>query len=458
MRALRTAIVNSSPTLQRAFRKSYRWDRTPDGRYNLYGVELFQPHTYGHDVYTRKDVDTIFANTSRHFPFGKLIVGHNTPPAREEIQVGDVTNYRQGITGTIFADFLNIEPGVMLDIALGRLRHRSVELECPNLDTIEAVALLGSRRQFFNYPELKVRMSDDEMATIRKDAEAFPAMRNRTRIDRNTYRSRRYRGLMKEKEPMQKKFRQTMKDGSLVHEVSEDDGKTWRALREGESMDSQNVEQQLQELTALVEELFERISALEEGAGTKKREGEEDKEEDDQRSDDSEKKDDEKEKSEMQRSRKVDPRLAEVEKSHRALQSRIDRSEMNSRLDALVAQGYVIDASTRSTLIKTLLSTEEKDRDSTLDSFLKSMRKVSLGGGTEGEEGSTRTRDPKAFYGDDENEVAETERFMGRLKDDGQRKKAEAALIEYQDLIEKEPGFRQSCRNRLAYVKVALDS
>jgi hypothetical protein len=182
--------------------RSYAWERGADGLYAIRDLELFDPHVAMGDVWNDQRVADLCAKTIEQFAIGKLVKNHTGEYSDGGVQVGSTGNYvcRQvqvpvlddqgdlsfGPDGQpksrtitrMFGDFFAIEPEMFRDIALGRFVDRSVELRpelgkegdwTAPLAAVDAVALAGSARQYFNFPKLRVELAAEELAQLDAD-------------------------------------------------------------------------------------------------------------------------------------------------------------------------------------------------------------------------------------------------------------------------------------------------
>lgn len=376
------------------------WRRRHDGRYDVIGVPIAEPHEFMGEKYDLARCRQIHANTIAEEPVGSLHIGHPLSPAQpEQIRVGETGNYTIDARGREYCDFLAIEPGVMLDIALKRYRTYSCEYRPPNYDAFTGVALLGRSQPFFPFARLEVEADAVQIEQMKRDAEAFPkpSQGRASLVDRYAFRI---------KEPaMKKQFRQVFKNGAFVHEVREyDDAKkdwgAWRQPAEGETKD--DVAEQIAGCRQAVEELAGRVQAIEDkmSGGDRQAGSEDDKDKKDDKGGDDKKDEGARQQAEQDRAVKAGFKAvtADVEaiKADLAKQARqAVETRFHSRIDGLVAKGAVIDKGARTAIIRAVTAAEDKDRDTLFDDLTRNVRTAPLtdtddpAKGTEGLEADT---------------------------------------------------------------------
>lgn len=442
MRETLEQIVQKSATRPKA------WARQADGRYTIFALPLSEPHNYDGDVFTKERQDAILANTQRDMPEGGVWVGHPGFGDTEAPVVGDMRNYRDSGTGLgrHVADWVNIEPPIFLDIALGRYRSYSIEYRLPNLDAYKGVALLGRSQAFFPFARVAVRLSDDQMKQLRQDADTWPKLSS-TRSAKTTKHTN-----PEGNRAMKKQFRRVMKNGELVWEcrAQKEDGtfEDWRNLREGEAVESDG--EDMARVRSAVEELGGRMSNLESrmekmeksiGAGDDQGDGEGD---DEGRETDA----DEKDKKDADRKTPAGAgvnRTIVDDKAARAIQKRLDdmetkslRTRYDAKIDTLVAAGAVIDKATRTAILDAvLLAKDDAARDATFEALTKSVRKVALTD-TDGNEDDLKGDDGLDLSVLDDADAKAVRTLMGRFGPKA-KKAAREELKEYLALRKADP-------------------
>jgi len=382
----------------------YRHGRNSDGTWNLYNVELAEPHEYHGDVFTRQRVDTIMRETQQRYPVGALFIGHNGP--RDEApRIGQVTGYRRSPGGRILVDFERIEPAVFAEIAVGRWWGRSLEFEYPSFGVIEGVALLGSSRQFFDYPPLRVQLDPDEREQLRIDQEEWlaPAHRRATGARPSQRQHARQNGNTM---AWKTHYRMAITDQGLTPQVARTrKGRApkesqWRALRMGEAMPMGQDEEDLKYLRGSLDELHARVATLEdayEDDSRKRGAPPVDEDEDATRADEDEDADvdidvdaggeDEEEEERKRRSRPRRKRRSqgganEALRRVEEMEDRQHRREVEREVEAAIADGILINGAYRKTLTDTLVGQSRlgEDWQAHLADFCRQAARIPLAG------------------------------------------------------------------------------
>lgn len=200
---------------------------------------------------------------------------------------------------------------------------------------------------------------------------------------------------------MNRKFRQTMKNGKLTPEISEKNDKgewgAWRELKDGESYES-DVSTQISQLRDVADELAARQQMLEDRFNkaldggrvkTGSDKGEEDREEQDDTDDDTgdegkfpagkkkqPKTDDDKD--DEKPARAVLKKVEDLERSQRALERGLDQERIHAQLDQKVSRGAVIDGATRDAIVEAVMNKPKAERQKALDALTKNLRFASL--------------------------------------------------------------------------------
>lgn len=358
----------------------FAWRRREDGRYDILGLPISEPHEFMGEKYDANRCRQIHKNTIAEEPVGSLHIGHPLSPAQpEQIRVGETGNYTINAGARESCDFIGIEPGVMLDVALGRYRTYSCEFRPPNYDAFTGVALLGRSQPFFPFARLEVEADEVQIAQMKRDAEAFPkpSQGRASAIDRYAFRI---------KEPaMKKQFRQVFKAGVAVHEVREFDeasGKwgAWRQPADGESTEGGAT---IDDCMTAIKELAGRVQAVEDkmsGDGDRQEEKKDEKP-DDKKGDEDDKKDEGKRSAEhaVKAGMKAVSEDISAIKADLAKQARqAVETRFHSRIDSLVSKGAVIDQKNRSSIIRVVANAEDKDREGLFDDLTRNVRTAPL--------------------------------------------------------------------------------
>lgn len=436
-------------------RKVHRRD---DGRWDILDLPLAEPHEFDGDVYSIERCRQIHETTVREVPEGKCVVGHERPGEPEQLVVGGLGNHRFSKAGRHYADAQAIEPGVVLDIALGRLTGYSIEYRWPKLDAIEGLAFLGRSNPFFPFAKIKLKLTEDQLAQLRRDAESFPASAY-TRAKLTDVDGRRFRVAKPKESTVKKQFRQVMKNGALTPEVREQNDKgewgDWRAMREGEEMESDTASE-LSAIREAVDEIAARQQSLEDRVKRMEGDGGESDDNDDEREDDEDKKDDDKD-AEGDRNKKRSPKadravlkkIDDLEKSQRELQRGLDEERVHSQLDAKVAKGAVIDASTRQSIVEAVMAKPKVDRQKTLDALTKNLRQVDVSSRSDEDDG---LKDLDQDVGDDK----ELRQFITKDCSTKYRHKAREFAREFDELAKSEPHSPAVKGGKTMYVRAAV--
>lgn len=445
--------------LERVLKDVHRYQRKArrrdDGRWDILDLPLAEPHEYDGDVYSLERCRQIHETTVAEVPEGKCVVGHERPGEPEQIVVGQLGNHRFSKSGRHYGDAQGVEPGVVLDIALGRLTGYSIEYRWPQLDAIEGLAFLGRSNPFFPFAKIKLDLTDEQLAQLRKDAESFPASAY-TRAKLADMNGRRFR-VAKKEIAVNKQFRMVMKNGTLTPEIREKNDKgewaEWRALREGEEMQSDTASE-LSALREAVDEIAARQQALEDTVKAMKGSGDDDRGDDKDPDDNKGTGDDDDKKDGDERGRKRSPeanravskKLEELEKSQRELQRGLDEERIHAQLDSRVAKGAVIDASTRQSIVEAVMVKPKADRQKTLDALTKNLRTVDVSTGGSDDDG---LKDLDEDVGDDK----ELRQFITKDCDAKHRTKAREFAREFDELAKKEPHSPALKGGKVTYVR-----
>lgn len=442
--------------------KFYDWTRQPNGRYTIRRVEVNEPHNYDGDVFDRARVERIHRETAAKMPVGTLFIGHNSPlGGAEQPLVGRTGNYDFTFAGRTVCDFLDIEPPVFLDIALDRYPGRSLEFEYPSFRLIEGVALLGSSRQFFQFPDLRVKLTDSEMARLRQEAKDWPAARRDHATSATTAASS-WRRYDKGDQMKVQRYRQAVVSGKMQVQVAEIEKGTkpkdedWRALREGEAMpmnDNQDLVDQLSDMRAMYDELAARVQTIEDGSPDRADDdgdGDDDSNDDgDDAADRMDDDDDDKEKDRAARrragrkgaGRKSDAGRAALRRV-KELEATQDRAALDAMIDSHVARGAVVSAEYREAVIKAALAEPRDKRRAHVDTMLASVKRASTrdtdGGPDAGGADNTRDADGAVagLKGDEAKDFAE---YLDTLPDDKARREARKLVADFVKLRKAEP-------------------
>lgn len=448
-------------------------------RYSVFGIELAEPHDYQGDIFDAARMRRIYQRTQTRRPLGTLFVGHNGP---EQYLVGRC-RYHWTVANRVLCDYVKLEPPTMLDIALGRLPGRSLEFEYPSFEIIEGVALLGSSRQFFPFPDVCVRLTPDEMDQLRRDVAAWPHRSRSTPQTTHRRSWRRYAGAAAM--PDKKKFfRQKMTSGGLTIEIAEgdsrpaDDASNWRALREGESAPmaggSGSTEEQISELRSIIDDRFNEIAARVQVLEDSKQGAEgEDNDGADESGDASgdaaaggadaaegataNRADDEqpirKKSTGSAGAKRVNAgndELARLRKRLDARETAEAGTAIHSQIDAAVAGGKVVDAEQRELIVAAALRKAPAERRKAVEALLKNNRTASLRDAEGGNDADTNA----AVAGLADGEAKEFRALLGRLTPEGAKRARDLSKLYDEFVSEGSPVAKLS---RSKYVAGTLD-
>lgn len=224
--------------------------RNDDGTWNIYSVPIFITHSRGEETFDRERLDRIVDN-QHALPRAKkarVVISHDSPFGGKSGSVcGNLRNMRRR-GDVIVADYLNLRPAVFREIFKGGLPQRSVELNPNDLNSIEAIALLGREQPYFPFADTAVRLTKTEEAQLDMDVEkdrSFQWSRDEAFSTAHLYQ-------FKELTTMNPKVYRKDNEGNLilVKELYKEDGSTFEITPE----DGEHIRAMMQEEMAPVKE------------------------------------------------------------------------------------------------------------------------------------------------------------------------------------------------------------
>ena len=149
-------------------KKKYTWEQTPDGRYNIYNVDIFRTGQEGKEIISTEDAKKIITSFNADKAGDWLprvhIAHQNYNDTKNCTGVGYIDNLC--IKNKIFfADLIDISKQVFEEIMMRKYPYRSVELDTAK-KRIVGLALLESRPPFFSFPVLDLEQFQDKQQII----------------------------------------------------------------------------------------------------------------------------------------------------------------------------------------------------------------------------------------------------------------------------------------------------